>query len=431
VALAIAVPGHSATKRRQPALDRTIDAYFQPYVANSDFSGSVLIARGEKILLEKSYGKADYELKAPFTAESRFHIASITKTFTAAAIEILAERGALSYEDHLSKWAPSFPSADAITVRHLLLHQSGVGNPEDSTERTRVPLQSVVDALGTKPLQFGPGTSSRYSNGGYLLLAFVVEQVSGTSWEDFLTKEIFKPLQLTSIRSDAAGAIITNRVNGYAPGPGQPPLVNVDSNMSGAIGGGSLLASARDLYRWGRAVRNETLVKRTKLEYPHGWGVRKYFGRNAIEQSGVSPGFTSYLAVYPDDDLYVVVLSNVETGLSDHSGIDVAAIALGEKYEPVKTPQPAAMSAEERRMFAGRFTNPRIGTFAISEDDGVLYVRWGNSPYRKYLMPVSSHTLFNRQEFSWIESNPAAPDVLSIRWGKDPQMFQRIVEAPR
>lgn len=407
-------------------LEKKLDAYFQPYVSAGNFSGTVLVARGDRILAAKNYGKANFELETPFTRDSRFHIASITKTFTAAAIEILVERGKLSYGDHLSRWAPSFPSADVITVRQLLLHSSGVPNPDDAAEQVRAPLREAVDALAKKPLWFPPGTASGYSNGGYLVLAFIVEEVSGQRWEDFLASEIVRPLGLTSIQSDDHDSIIVNRIDGYVPGPGKPPIANTKTRMDGAIGSGSLLASARDLYRWGRAFRNETLVKRTKLEYPYGWGVRKYFKRNAIEQSGLSPGFTSYLCVYPDDDLYVVVLSNIEAGLFNHGGIDVAAIALGEKYDAIVTPAPSEMTAADRAAFTGTFTHPQTGMFTIDEAGGALYLHWGHSEDRKYLMPVSGTSVFNREEFSWVERDPAAPDTLTIRWGKEPQTFKRV-----
>jgi CubicO group peptidase (beta-lactamase class C family) len=410
----------------QSALEKKVDAYFQPYVAWNDFSGTVLIARGDQVLVEKNYGRANFESNGPLQRDSRFHLASITKTFTAAAIEILAERGLLSYDDHLSKWAPSFPSSDAITVRYLLLHRSGVGNPDDAMELKRVPLREAVEALAKKPLWFAPGTSSGYSNGGYLLLAFIVEEVSGKSWKDFLRTEIFAPLKLTSIQSDSA-AIVPLRVTGYAPGPGLPALMNVDSNMQGAIGSGSLHASARDLYRWGREVRNDRLVKRAALEYPYGWGVRKYFGHDAIEQSGLSPGFTSYLAVYPKDDLYVVVLSNIESGLFNHSGIDAAALVFGEKtWSDARPHASKSGNAGDRLAFTGKFTNPQIGTFVISDEGGELYLAWGDPRFRKYLTPVSPTALFNREEFSWIERDAARPDELTVRWGNEPQVFKRV-----
>jgi D-alanyl-D-alanine carboxypeptidase len=200
-------------------LPTKVDAYLAPLVASHDLNAVVLIARGDKPVVQRAYGMASFELGKPLDASSRFRIASITKTFTAAAIVILIERGKLSYDDRLSKFEPAFPNAEKITIRQLLLHRSGVPNP-DLEPCSGATLNDVVANLAKKKLWFEPGTSGGYSNGGYAMLAHVIEKASGKPWETFLRDEIFTPLHLDATMRDAEELLVPGRASGYAAGPG-------------------------------------------------------------------------------------------------------------------------------------------------------------------------------------------------------------------
>jgi CubicO group peptidase (beta-lactamase class C family) len=405
-----------------------VEAYLAPLVAARDFGGVILIARGGKPIVQKALGLADLELNVPMATRSRFRIASITKTFTGAAVVMISERGKLSYDDPLSKYIPDFPNGDRIKIRHLLLHASGVDNP-DSLPCSEATLDDLVAELARKPLNFEPGTKSRYSNGGYALLARVIERASGKSWQDFLRDEIFSPLSLTETAADRPGAIIPRRVPGYVPGPGETRLRNASCQGAwAAIGSGALISSTTDLHRWARAVRDQTLFKRGVLEHPYGWGVRKYFDRSAIEQSGILDGAMSYLAAYLDEDLYVVVLSNVQSGNLENIGKGLAALALG--AEPPKlTLPPAAMTStpEQRRRWLGRFANSNIGTFEIREKEADIYLRWTGAKDDRYLAMTGGSTLYDRQDGGALELTPDAAKIL-IRWGDSPP--QEFVRAP-
>ncbi|HEX3582587.1 MAG TPA: serine hydrolase domain-containing protein, partial [Thermoanaerobaculia bacterium] len=347
------------------------EKYLEPLAKNHDFNGVVLVARGDKVVWQKAYGNADWDLQVPLSMRSKFRIASITKTFTAAAISMLAERGKLAYTDPLLKFIPDFPKGDKITVRQLLLHSSGVPNP-DSQTCSNASLTDIVGELAKKPLWFEPGTADGYSNGGYALLARVVEVASGKSWSDFLRDEIFQLLALGETSVDAQDAVVPMRVRGFVPGPGAAGIEHARCEGAwAAYGSGAVISSANDLYRWARPVRNDKPFKRSALEYPYGWGRRKYFGKNAIEQSGILNGFSSYLAAYLDEDVYVVVLANVQTGELTDLGKGLAAIALG--VEPPKlTPSPAtvASTANERAAWMGKYRDPNIAPIEIRESDG-------------------------------------------------------------
>jgi CubicO group peptidase (beta-lactamase class C family) len=381
------------------SLTPKLDAYLAPIVRSKDLNGVVLVAKGDKVLFEKAYGLANVELNAPLTARSRFRIASVTKTFTAAAISILAERGKLSYDDPLSKYIPDFPSGDKIEIRHLLGHASGVGE-SDSPPCSSATLDDLVREIASKKLAFEPGTKSRYSNAGYALLARVVERASGMTWAEFLEAEIMKPLSLSETRADTESSILPRRVSGYVPGPGASGVLNARCQGAwAAYGSGALVSSASDLYRWARAVRNETLFKRSKLEFPFGWGPRKYFDRAAIEQSGIMNGTSSYVAAYLDDDLYVVVLSNVQSGMLTAIGKGIAAVALGAEA-PKLRPSPPIVDADHTEIpkWVGSYTNAKIGSPQINESDGALTLRWCQKCDSVYLVPSAPMRMYDRQD---------------------------------
>jgi CubicO group peptidase (beta-lactamase class C family) len=411
----------------QAAIASEAEAYLAPLVASGDFNGVVLIARGETPLFAKAYGSADVELRVPLTMRSRFRIASITKTFTGAAIAMLAERGKLSYDDALSKYLPDFPHGDAIRIRHLLLFESGVGDPDAQTCGDAT-LDELVTQIASKPLAFEPGTKSWYGNGGFVLLARVIERASGKSWQDFLHDEIFVPLSLPATVVDQQDDVVPDRAHGYVPGAGSTGLANARcAGAWAALGSGALLSTASDLHRWARAVRNERLFKRSTLEYPYGWGVRKYFDRNAIEQSGIINGSASYLAAYLDDDVYVVVLSNVQTGLLTDIGKGLAALTFGAKPPPL-TPSPRAQTstAEERKRWLGHYNNPNIAPIEIMENGKALYLRWGNSPETNYLTPAGASVAYDRQDSIAIEL--ATDGSIHMRWPQgEPQTFTRVL----
>jgi len=412
------------------ALAAEIDAYFAPVVRSRDFAGAVLVARGDRVLFEKGYGMANAELDVPNTPATMFRIASITKTFTAAAIVMLVERGAVRYADTLSKYLPDFPNGNRITIRHLLLHQSGVQNPSYEQISARLSLAQLIDQFRNKPLQFQPGARSQYSNAGYILLAAVIEKASGMPYAEFIRRNIAEPLGLRSTMPDVQEAVLPGRAMGYVPGPPPNGLENVVwYDMSSMVGSGVLLSSVRDLYRWARAAHGEALYRRTALEYPYGWGVRKYFGRDLIEQSGQLDGFTSYLGVYFADSTYVVCLTNVEAGLNDRCGKDLAAIAFGQPYErPLPTPAPvtpATMTVAD----SGRYSADGIGTFQLSVDDGRVYVRWMTARTSHYAVPVGRDSLVVRADRSVIiveRDGTGRATALGRSWGgSSPARFVR------
>jgi CubicO group peptidase (beta-lactamase class C family) len=400
------------------------DAYFAPLAASGDFAGTVLVARGDRVLFEKGYGFANAEMRAPNTPETVFRVASLTKTFTAAAIAMLAERGTVKYTDSLSTYLPDFPAGNRIRIRDLLLHRSGVANPSyEEIVTSRLSLDDLVTHLAGKPLRFEPGTSVQYSNGGYVLLAAVIERASGVSYAEFLRRNISEPLGLQATMPDAQEAVIPARATGYVPGPPPVGLENVMwYDMSAMAGSGSLVTTARDLHRWARAVQRETLHRRATLPYPFGWGVRKYFGRDLLEQSGSLDGFTSYLGVYFTDSTYVICLTNIEAGLNDRCGKDLAAMAFGERYAPV-APFSMRSAIPVAAGDTGVYSAAGVGAFRLLVRDRHTYVQWVTARTPHFAAPIGRDSMLIRTDRSVIVfERDATGHVIAVSrsWGGSP-----------
>src|SRR2546428_6387237 len=216
------VPGQvSANPDRQ--LEAQVDAYTRPYLDLGGFNGSVLIAKGGRVLLSKGYGMANYELNVINTPQTKFHLGSVSKTFTAAAIMILQERGKLNVHDPLGKYIADYPNGDRITLHHLLTNTSGIPNVNNFPEynnQSKFPHtpSDLVLMFKQKPLDFEPGTRGYTESNSNYLLAYIIEKLSGQPNGEFLKQNIFEPLGLRDTNHDGdASALIANKASGYVP----------------------------------------------------------------------------------------------------------------------------------------------------------------------------------------------------------------------
>src|SRR5262249_36915111 len=297
-------------------LESAVDTYLRPYVESNNFTGSILLARKGQILLQKGYGKANYELEIANTPETRFHIASVSKPFTSAAILLLQEKGLLKTSDTLAKFIPDYPRGEKITLRHLLTHTSGIPNVNDFPDydqfaKTKHTVAELIAKFKDQPLEFQPGEKYRYSNSNYNLLAFIIEKVSGQSYGDFLKQNIFDPLALTSTGHDGdAAVLIPHRASGYNP-TGAADLENAPFlDWSNKTGNGSLYSTVANLYQFDRAFYSDKLLSKASRDemfaeakgIHYGWSNGEQDGHKLISINGRSPGFNATLLRFVDDD---------------------------------------------------------------------------------------------------------------------------------
>lgn len=370
----------------QSEIEKKVDEYLTPLLNEDLISGSILIAKGGEILLSKGYGIANREYDIKCSPDTKFRLASVSKQFTAMAIMMLEEKGLLSIHDSLSKFIPDYPNGNKITIHHLLTHTSGVINysslPDhyDSWSRHHT-TQQVIDRFKNEPLRFEPGEKFEYSNSGYVLLAYIIEKVSGKSYEDFLTENIFEPLGMNDSGVDYFTKVLKNRAVGhYNAGDG---IIQADYlYVPFTNGAGSIYSTVNDMYKWDRALYTEKLITRKSLEkmftpykdtYAYGWFVREAFGRKLIEHRGGINGFLTMIQRFVDDDIVVISLFNYVSPFVNEINKSLAAIALGEKYNPILIPGGVTVSQQILDLCTGKYRVDVNYVINISTKNGKLF----------------------------------------------------------
>jgi CubicO group peptidase (beta-lactamase class C family) len=283
----------------------------QSYTASRDFMGTVLVARGNQVLLSKGFGYANLDWNIANSPSTKFRLGSITKQFTAASILLLQERGKLKVTDPVQKYMSGAPSAwDGIQIHHLLTHTSGIPNftsfPDyPKLEPFAATVEELVGRFRDKPLDFPPGEKWSYSNSGYVLLGYIIEKVSGGSYEKFVRENIFDPLGMKDSGYDSNAAVIPQRATGYVKGKNGYAVAGF-IHMTIPHAAGALYSTTEDLLKWeqglfgGKLVSAESLEKMTtpvKSNYAYGLQVETAAGHKVIEHGGGIEGFNTLLGV--------------------------------------------------------------------------------------------------------------------------------------
>ena len=305
--------------------DATVDVLMHEY-AGSVPGASVLVVRDGLTILERSYGLANLEERTPATSHTNYRLASVSKQFTAAAILLLVEDGRVALDEPVRRWLPSLPAAaDKVTLRHLLVHGSGLIDYEDVMPAGFTGQLHDADVLhileGQNNTYFPAGTSYRYSNSGYALLALVVERASGMSFPEFLKQRIFAPLEMTETLAHVEGGpAMAHRAYGYSA-KGTAWERTDQSTTSAVLGDGGIYASIHDLAKWDAALYDTRLLSQESralmftpavetddpdVRYGFGWRITG----DTVWHSGETIGFRNVIVRYPGQRLTVVILSN-------------------------------------------------------------------------------------------------------------------------
>jgi D-alanyl-D-alanine carboxypeptidase len=366
-------------------LDRVLRAH-QEY---RKFMGAALVAKDGKVLLEKGYGMANLELDVPNTPATKFRLGSITKQFTATAVLQLEEQGKLATSDLACKYVDACPDTwKAITIHHLLTHTSGI--PSYTTrefmskpQNVRVPLTPVEILMLSKdkPLEFEPGAKWNYDNSGYIFLGAIIEKVSGEKYADYLRKHIFEPLDMQDSGYDDTRTVLKNRASGYQPSP--KGMMNADYlDMSLPYAAGSLYSTVRDLYRWDRALYTDKVLSKAsreklftsyKNDYGYGWMLKPMVNHKQVGHGGGIHGFVTYIARFPDDDAFVVVLSNSVASNPTGIAAQLAGTLFGDKVEIPGDRKPVAIDAKLLDRYTGVFQDGPM-TITVTNEGGRLMV---------------------------------------------------------
>lgn len=384
-----------------------MDQVARSYSDSHQFMGSVLIAQGDKVLFEKSYGQANLELNVADSSLTKFRIGSMTKQFTAASILLLEERGKLSTDDYVKKYIPDAPPAwDKITIYNLLTHTSGIPSftsfPDyHTTEATPTTPKGLVDRFRDKPLEFQPGEKWNYSNSGYVLLGYLLEKISGQTYADFVNENILKPLGMKDSGYDSNSAIIPHRASGYTPSSNGP--VNAGYiDMTIPFSAGALYSTTHDLLLWeqglygGKVLSAASLKKMTtpyKENYGCGLMIHTVKGHLQYEHGGGIEGFNTEMAYYPDDKLTVIVLANLNGGAPGDIAGKLAALAHGEKVVLQSERKETQVSSDVLAKYVGTYElTPTI--FITMSLDGDHFFTQLTGQQKLEVFPESETTFF-------------------------------------
>lgn len=288
---------------------------------------SIAVVRDGKIIKEAGYGLANVEHEVPAKPETIFQSGSVGKQFTSGLVMLLVEDGKIVLDDPVTKYLPDAPAAwKEITVRQLLTHTSGLGDPYMKIDLTKNYTDKELMAIeGTIPLKFPPGSKFAYSNTGYHVLGFICNQVGGKFYGDQIVERIFKPCGMTTARMINEHDIIPNRAAGYQMRSGKIANQNWVSPTLNTTADGSIYLTVRDLAAWDAALLGDKIFKPSTKEamwtpvklsdgktYPYGfgWFLAPVNGHKCIAHGGAWQGFTTYIARYVDDHVTVIVLTN-------------------------------------------------------------------------------------------------------------------------
>jgi CubicO group peptidase (beta-lactamase class C family) len=366
-----------------------IDGLVERYEALGRFSGAVAVAVDGERIFAKGYGLADREGGRPNTVNTRFALASLTKQFTAAAVLKLEAEGRLRVEDPVSAYLPDYPrpQGDRVTIHHLLSHTSGIpslwrlGDGLESVEPTReaISLDELRSLFDSRDLLFEPGERFRYSNSGYVVLAAIIESVTGSSYADYLRDALFRPLGMKDTGcGPARGDAIPYR--GYPPAIKAAPV----EHASWSVGDGCAYSTVLDLVKWNAALRDDRLLpegQRDKLfashasigpgrSYAYGWFLSEAHGRTVAHHGGAAEGIVAEMHRYRDEGLTIVALANYAPRIGINPPAAIADAAAAVFFDLPFTPPPAVyeVAPEELSALAGLYSMDGGGSLLFELD---------------------------------------------------------------
>lgn len=418
----------AAQDRREPAaegnaLAERIESYLEPYVQTGNFSGTVLAKENEKVVFEKAYGLANRERKAPNTMDTRFHVASVSMQFTAAAVLRLVDQGKLSLDTRVGEFIPGSKGAEKITVRDLLTERSGLpdinnlADYNDILQQHQTPT-SLVAKIESQPLLFEPGTKYMHEeHSAYNLLALIVEKKTGLPFASAVEKLVFRPaaLQASGIDDDS-NAMGSKIALGYQP-EGVYGITRATAiHWSGKAGNASVFTTVSDETKWVESLFGGTFLSAssreamldTSVEVGYGWFKRanKRFGETVYSMSGRAPGFASFVLYLPREKMSVSVFSNIYSSATSTIGYDIAAILRGlpaETFHPSDPPP----SAAELRTCTGTFQfgedfYQRNAQLEVIAEGQQLSLRWPGGSVSP-LIPVAKDQFVDRSYWEQVE----------------------------
>ena len=397
------------------SLSSKIDALMLEKFPPNKPGATILVAKQGKTIYRNAFGMANLELQVPMKPENVFELGSITKQFTSVSILMLMEQGKLSLNDKLSKFIENYPKGNEITVHQLLNHTSGIRsytNMESFRSKARTDLEpmELINVFKDEPMDFEPGSRYEYNNSAYIILGYIIEKLSGMSYEDYIEKNIFQKIGMTNSYYGSKEQMIPNRASGYQPN--ETGYNNAEYlSMTLPYAGGSLMSTVDDMLKWEQAIHHNTFISKssTKLAftntttndgspiyYGYGFSIDEINGTPSIEHGGGIFGYATYGVYVPSEDLYAIVLTNSNGNSPTDITVEIAALALGKPF-----PKKAATHVSEKEMkkWVGTYEFEDGAVRFVTFSDGTLYSQREGSENLK-LYAVSANEYYFEDSFT-------------------------------
>ena len=406
-------------------LSKKVDQLFATWDKPESPGAAIAVIKDGVVVYKRGYGSANLEYNVPITPQTVFHVASVSKQFTAFAITLLASQGKLSLDDDIRKYLNEVPDfGKKITIRHLIHHTSGLRDQWTLLGMAGWRLDDVITkehimkmVRYQRELNFDPGAENLYSNTGYTLLAVIVERVSGQSFRDYTEANIFKPLGMTNTHfHDDHEEIVKNRAYSYLPAGSGGRFKAAPLNYAN-VGATSLFTTSEDLARWvinfedkkigGAEVLNQmhqqgVLNSGKQTGYAFGLGIGPYRGLNTVGHAGGDAAYRSFVFWFPDQRFGVVVLSNFGLLNPQQQAMRIADVYLADKLTP-EQPKPAPVELKAVKVdpkifdaYVGRYLIDGRTLVTISKEDNKLMGQAAGQS-KSELIPQSETTFFVKE----------------------------------
>ncbi len=368
-------------------IQKKLSDYISAEMNYWDFSGVIRIIQKGEIIFETSRGYSNIEFGIKNDVTTRFSVASVTKQFTAFAIMILYDKGLLKLDERANRYLPSnmqLPSD--ITIHNLLSHTSGLHNNYNFDDdfyvgQDREPYNKETffrDWIIKEPIN-KPGEEFSYNNSNYSLLAWIIENVSGQAYNEFLVENIFSKLGMDDSIYDNGQDIILNKANNYMRDYGVLVRVPYTNNLF-SIGAGALVTNCDDLQKWYECLKNWEILSEkayeiyfTENKNHYCYGLERYDegGRIKYAHGGDTLGVSAYTQYYFLEDICIIIISNTESLDQYRLGNGIAAIMHNGQVQNSHRPEEIMVSSEELQKYTGTYLPGKIH---IEQKNGKLYL---------------------------------------------------------
>ncbi|MGO4771671.1 serine hydrolase [Flavobacterium sp. W22_SRS_FK3] len=387
---------------------KQIDKLLSKYNEYGLFNGSALVAENGKVIFKKGFGFANMEWNIQNQTDTKFRLGSISKQFTAFLIVKLSEDGKLKLDIPITTYLPDYSKAngDKITIHNLLTHTSGIPNytdaPDFFKDKSRNPYtpDEFVKTFEKLPLQFTPGEKFSYSNSGYFLLGYIIEKVSGKSYEQYLQETILTPLKMINTGYDHSYSVLKNRASGYEK-KGKTIQNAPYIDMSIPYAAGSLYSTVEDLYLWDKSLYTNQLLSEKSMDllftpyintggndfYGYGWTIKEAYNNSknkikVIEHGGGINGFNTIISRIPADKDLVVLLNNTGGTVLNEMNDAIRSILYNQPFDQPKR----SLALELLDVFTIKGSLTGLDTYKKLKNDPTYNIKEGDMNRVGYLL---------------------------------------------